>query len=138
MVRSLRIGVGKLVWLLTEGGAGMRMVRGMIGRLLMLGMEGMLGLLGIGLSRKVRAVGWIEVGVWDIAGLRMEGHCSAAGSNRQGDLSGRYLMVSEGSEAPEVLLLDSCGTSRMHGMKGFEVRVLAIGSNAAPLSQYVH
>lgn len=71
MVRSLRIGFGKLVWLLTEGGAGMWMVRWMIGRLLMLGM---LGMLGIGLSRIGRAVGWIKVGVREIAGLRMEGH----------------------------------------------------------------
>ena len=86
MVRSVRMRFGKLVWLLTEGGHGMwmgLMVRGMIGRLLMLGMGK-----GIWLSRIGWTVGWIEVGVRDVSGLRMEGHVSACSKRPQGYLSG--------------------------------------------------
>lgn len=75
--------IGKMVWLLTEGGHGMWMglvVRGMIGRLLMLVEMGM----GIGLSRIGWAVGWVEVGVRDVSGLRMESHVSACSKGLKG------------------------------------------------------
>ncbi|KAL8783827.1 MAG: hypothetical protein Q9213_004373 [Squamulea squamosa] len=45
-------------------------------------------------------------------------------------------MVSVADEAPEVLsvlLLDTCGTLRMHGMKGLTISPPAIGSSAGPV-----